>query len=108
MSKSISSLKPQTFTEYPWNSKFANCETETIACNVMVILKRTGNKFRDISWEEYVVERMKDKNFSEMERGYFDKVKPYCMSPEMAMTFSPTWMNVARKAVGLRELKDRD
>lgn len=107
MSKTVSELTPKNFG-YPWGSIFRNCETETIAANVMVILGRTGNTFRDLSWDEYMVERKKDSGFSEIERGYFEKVKPYCMSPEMAMSFSPTWMNEARKEMGLPELKRDD
>jgi hypothetical protein len=59
--------------------------------NIMVILKRTGNTFRPLSWLEYKAERTKDGNFYEIEKGYFDKVIPYFETPEKAKTFSKSW-----------------
>ena len=60
----------------------------------MQILKRTGNAWRELSWEEYKEERLKDGSFTERERGYFDKVLPYTASEEQARKFSPTWHKV--------------
>ena len=60
----------------------------------MVILKRTGDEFRPLEWEEYKQERLKDKNFSEYEKKYFDKVIPYCKSADTAVLFSNSWLPV--------------
>lgn len=87
-------MKPSNYTTHPWNSVLQNSESETIAVNIMVILKRTGDTFRDLSWEEYKEERLKDKNFSEREKNYFDKVIDYCKSSETAKLFSKSWKNI--------------
>ena len=57
----------------------------------MVVLKRTGNVFRDIGWEEYKTERLKDKDFSHGEELYFKDVINYCKSAEAAQLFSKEW-----------------
>ena len=82
---------PKTFCHFPTNSVARKYEAETIALNIMVILKRTGNGFRLLSWNEYKKERKKDGGFSEMERGYFDDVVQYCISAEAAISFSRSW-----------------
>ncbi len=66
-------------------------EAETIARNIMVILFRTGDTFRPLSWEEYKEERLKDGQFSEGEKRYFDQVIDYCDSPKTAKLFSKEW-----------------
>lgn len=83
--------KPSDFTSYPWSSVFQKTENEVIAQNIMKILERTGNKFRPLSWEEYQTERQKDKNFSVIEKKYFNEVISYCESEEKAKTFSGHW-----------------
>ena len=85
------SLPPSNFTDYPFNSVFKSSEHETIAQNIMLILKRTGDIFRTLKWEEYKVERLTDGNFSEGERAYFEKVRLYCKSSDTAQLFSETW-----------------
>lgn len=84
-------MTPSNFTKYPWDSTLQQAESEVIAKNVMLILKRTGDKFRDLPWEEYVTERKKDGNFTESEKQYFDKVISYCKSADTARLFSPGW-----------------
>lgn len=86
-----SELKPSNFTKHPWSSVLGNSESENIACNIMVILKRTGNEFRPLEWEEYKAERLKDGHFSEIEKKYFDDVIPYCKSADTAVLFSKSW-----------------
>lgn len=83
--------KPSDFTEYPWDSVTHNAEHETIAQNIMKILKRTGDTFRELSWEEYKEERLKDGAFTQTEASLFDTVKGYCISPDTAKLFSPKW-----------------
>lgn len=83
--------KPSDFTFHPFSSVLQNCECEQIACNIMVILKRTGDTFRPLSWDEYVSERKKDGHFTESEKGYFNQVINYCKSVDTANLFSKTW-----------------
>lgn len=85
------SKKPSDFTEHPWNSVKQSSEHETIARNIMLILERTGNKFRKLPWEEYKGERLKDGNFTQIEKGLFEEVKDFCISPDTAKLFSPKW-----------------
>ncbi len=84
-------MQPANFTDKPWNSVLQKSEAEVIARNIMVVLKRTGNEWRDLSWEEYKEERLKDGNFSEAEYDYFHKVIPYCKSADTAVLFSKSW-----------------
>lgn len=82
---------PKDFTKFPWGSIFLKSEYEAIARNIMVILGRTGNKFRKLSWREYKAERLKDKDFSEGEKRFFIHVVDYCKSANKAKTFSQAW-----------------
>jgi len=84
-------MKPSNFMEHPFSSVLKNNESETIARNIMVILERTGDAFRELTWDEYKEQRFNDGNFSERERSYFDKVVGYCVSAQTAILFSPTW-----------------
>lgn len=86
-------MKPSNFKEQPYDSVLQKSECETIARNIMVILHRTGNEWRELDWEEYMAERKKDGGFSHSEREYFDRVIPYCKSAELAKSFSPKWAN---------------
>ena len=83
--------RPSDFTKNPMDSVARKSEAETVARNIMVILKRTGNEWRRLGWEEYKTERLEDGGFSESEWGYFDEVVGYCISPETAVLFSPVW-----------------
>ncbi len=87
-------MKPSDFTMQPYNSVLQKSEAETIAANIMVILKRTGDEFRELGWDEYKAERLKDGRFSGIEEMYFKKVIPYCKSEDTAKLFSPTWNNI--------------
>jgi len=80
------------------------CESEMIAQNIMIILKRTGNKFRPFSWEEYKAERLKDGNFGEGEKEYFNKVIGYCRTEDTARLFSPKWMEAKVAGAGFDSL----
>ncbi len=87
-------MKPSDFDIRPWASALQNSQCELIAHNIMKILKRTGNVFRALTWEEYKSERLKDINFSDREKEYFDKVIGYCKSEETARLFSKSWEEV--------------
>jgi hypothetical protein len=83
--------KPSDFKKHPYDSVFRNMEHEIVARNIMVILSRTGDEFRELSWEEYKKERQKDGAFAEGERGLFDKAIKYCKSPDTAALLSEAW-----------------
>ena len=84
-------MKPSDFTKQPMASVMRKSEAETIARNIMVILKRTGDFFRPFTWDEYKQERLKDGHFTESEKQYFDQVIGYCLDSESAKSFSPAW-----------------
>lgn len=84
-------MKPSSFIKFPFSSVCKNIEHEIIALNVMKILKRTGDTFRKITFEEYQTERSKDGNFNMAEQQLFDKVIRYCQSAETAVLFSEEW-----------------
>jgi hypothetical protein len=86
-------MKPSDFASYLWDSVLKNNESETVARNIMLILARTGNEWRSLSWNEYAEERKKDGNFSVKKNYWFDKVIDYCASPATAKLFSPEWKN---------------
>jgi len=86
-------INPSEFCTYPWSSVLLNSESETIALNIMTILKRTGNTFRELSWDEYKKERLNDGRFSEREKIFFEKVIPYCKSVMTARLFCGEWSN---------------
>ena len=83
--------KPSDFCSYPWSSVLQTTESEVVAENIMKILRRTGDQWRELTWEEYQAERMKDGRFSTMERRFFDQVWPLISSPELAAKFSSEW-----------------
>ena len=72
-------------------SVLGKSEYETVAQNIMNILKRTRDKFRKLTWEEYKKERLKDGNFSEEEKKFFDQSEVYCQSADNAKKFSKDW-----------------
>ena len=87
----MGNLEPSSYTSHPMSSLSREWEAEQIARNIMVILSRTGNEWRTLTWEEYCTERQKDGNFSEMEKPYFDRVISYCKSAEDADRFCSSW-----------------
>lgn len=84
-------MKPSNFMKHPWSSVTQSAECENIARNIMVILYRTGDEFRHLEWDEYKAERLKDGNFSDIEKKYFDAVIDFCKNEDTAILFSPTW-----------------
>lgn len=88
-------MNPSNFKSKPMNSVKQKSETETIARNIMVILSRTGDEWREVSWDEYKAERLKDGEFSEWaERPHFEAAIPYTTSEANARRFSPVWDSV--------------
>lgn len=110
---SKSTLKPSHFaTQHPWASVLVKRQYEGIALNIMKILKRKGNTFRPLSWEDYKSERINDIKLQWEEEGfadlsfdfdfllreeqiYFKEVAPYCESGDTAALFSPAWKEIA-------------
>ena len=84
-------MKPNNFKDQPSDSVLQKTEAEIIARNIMVILERTGNTFRELSWAEYAKERKADGNFTSSEWKHFDKAVRYCTSEETAKLFSEHW-----------------
>ena len=84
-------MKPSNFTSKPFGSVLQNAESEIVARNIMVILSRTGNTFRNLTWEEYKKERLQDGDFSQNEYEHFQSVIDYCKSADTAKLFSKEW-----------------
>ena len=82
---------PKDFLKHPYDSIFQHMETETVARNIMVILYRTGNTWRRLTWDEYQTEREKDGDVTGGEFNEFHAAINYCTSPEQAAVFSPEW-----------------
>lgn len=87
-------MRPSDFQHFPISSVEYKVESGTIALNIITILKRTGDEFRAIPWEEYVQERTKDGNFSLAEKRYFDKVVEFTVSAEAASKFCLLWKGI--------------
>ena len=90
----LPSRKPSDFTDHPMNSVFRSHEHEMVARNIMIILERLGDEWADIAWDQYKEQRLKDGNFSEAEKGLFEKVSGYCKSADTAVLFSDTWKSI--------------
>lgn len=90
---------PKDFRTFPYDSVFHNSERENIARNIMVILARTGDTWRELSVEEYLQERIKDGGGDTYnwqhgsESSMFPEVVKYTVSEEMARKFSNEWRN---------------
>ena len=86
-------MKPPSYFAaiFPCCSVFKKLEYEIVAVKIMTILKRTGDTFRDLSFEEYQNERLKDGDFSEIENQIFNTVIRYCKNETVAQNFSEEW-----------------
>lgn len=89
-------MKPSDFLDNPMGSVKNKSEYETIARNIMVILSKTGDIFRKLSWVEYYTFRLKDdkKHNINEEKKYFEEVVNYCESEKTARLFSPIWKSI--------------
>ena len=90
--------KPSNYCSSPMGSISQNCETEIIACNIMRILKKTGDTFRDLSFEEYESARFDDGAelcHIDNEKPYFEMVIVHCTSPLAANKFCRGWYSEA-------------
>ena len=85
---------PSNYTSYPMGSVSQNSETETIARNIMVILSKSGDTFRELSFDEYQKARIEDgATISDTlgEKPYFEKCVGYCVSSDKADSFENGW-----------------
>lgn len=84
--------KPSDFITWPWSSVKQNSECEQIAKNIMVVLKRTGDTFRPLTWEEYKSDiETRERTVPDSEKAYFDNVIDFCKSADTAQLFSESW-----------------
>ncbi len=84
--------KPSQFLKHPFDSVEKSLERELTALNIMKILARTGDVFRELTIEEFIAERNKDKHkFNEDERHFFLCMRWWCVSAEEASKFSKAW-----------------
>ena len=79
---------------YPWSSVLRKAEYEIVAQNIMKILSRTGNVFRELSFDEYKLERAKDCKLGNFEKEAFDIVVGYTISAYNARMFCHGWKEV--------------
>lgn len=91
--------KPSAFHTYPWSSTLRNTESEVVAMNIMAILWRTGDAWRELTWDEYRAERLKttgpkNSGFSDAERRLFDRVWPLVRTEALARAFCQAWAAV--------------
>jgi hypothetical protein len=94
----MSQPKPSDFCIKPTNSVLQNIEAEIVAANIMAVLARTEDEWRELSFKEYAIERDKDGDFyAHLEHPYFEQVVGYTVSPETAALFSPAWKDVFKK-----------
>lgn len=98
--RQMDELRPSNFITHPYDSILQHSESEIVARNIMIILKRTGDTFRVLLWDEYVAERVKDGKFTGAEKYEFDQVISYCTSAEKAIRFSPAWAKAICDAGG--------
>jgi len=83
---------PSDFSkQFPYGSRAGKTEAEVVAKNIMMILERTGDKFRVLPWDEYKAERLKDGEFSNQEYDLFKQVIGFCKSADTATLFAPAW-----------------
>lgn len=92
--KKIERTKPSDFVIHPWDSVIKRSEAETVAVNIMKILKRTGDVFPEelLTFEQYAEERKKDGAVHlGNEQMYFKDVIGFCRNADTAKLFSKSW-----------------
>lgn len=91
-------LKPSDFVGLSTiGSILLKSEAETVAQNIMKVLSRTGNEWRELIWDEYKTERLKDGNFTDGEQRYFTQALPYCKNADTATLFCKGWAKAESK-----------
>lgn len=91
--------RPSQYLTPPREGVLHNEDAEYVALNIMVILVREGNRFKELSWDTYKKHRLLDGNFNETkERPLFDSVVAYTISAATAKDFSPVWRRLYEEA----------
>lgn len=88
--------KPSDFNKYPFDCSGVahnKCEYETAALNIMVVLSRTGNTFRDLTLEEYceTILEVDNRKVGFDEAQYFNDTIWRINTFEKAQEFSKNW-----------------
>lgn len=97
-------LAPSTFNIRPVQSIFSSGKAELVAWNIMAILSRTGDAFRELTFEEYEKERLKDSiRLDSWEKEWFERVLPHTVSAEVAGAFCVSWTEEVGKVLTLLE-----
>ncbi len=86
----------------PFDSALQNSECETVARNIMAILSKTGNAWRELDWDEYEAYRKKDSKLCDhkhiiKETMYFDKVAQYTTHWRAAILFCQAWKKITEE-----------
>jgi hypothetical protein len=88
-------IRPSDFTcIFPTQSKGKDPLCEAVILNIMIILARTGDTFRELPFSEYKQRRKTDGGYTKIEKKLFPKVIGYCSSAEKAAEFSPAWERI--------------
>jgi len=95
----INALTPGDFLCHPFDSVTQHTESEIVAHNIMVICKRRGDRWGELTRDEYDAEREKDGGLSAAELREFDEIYPRINRVLGAITFSPTWLTAAEAAI---------
>lgn len=86
-------LTPRDFGKiFPFKSVLGDGNAEQVCRNIMVILDRTGNKWRKMRWSEYKSKVNREVSFDEKE--CFIMVVKYTVSESTAGTFSKAWSEI--------------
>lgn len=80
------------------SSIYQNCEREIVARNIVTILAREGDTWRQLDEKTYVKHRKKDGEWSEGERFIFQEIVGDITSFIDAVALSPSWARVAKAA----------
>lgn len=85
---------PSDFNVFPLASVVRDGNAEQVAQYIMAILSRTGNTWRNLSWDEFKAERNKDERFHLNEKDWYNKVIEYCQSAQTARLFCKDWAKI--------------
>ena len=87
-------LKPSDFTAFPCCSVMSKTEAEEVAQNIMAICARRGDRWGELTRDQYESERRKDGYEGRCEIDYFDRVYALVSSAVGAKAFASVWAKV--------------
>ncbi len=91
----------------PFGSVLQKSECETVALNIMKILAKNGDIWRELPIEEYIIMRKKDGNYSISELLYFESVIGYTLTEQTAVLFSDAWKQVYTNKIKSKLVRDK-